>query len=297
MQGYSGCNRPYFGAKFFLASSEVNLIRLGNNSIILRPSSIIGVLPINSRSAWVWHICDQSVNRYEPAVPVNLQCLHLTLQGNVCSSRLLSGLYHSRFWWPKWKLISSLWNIAAHWNGAPALSQSYLNEQSPGLSILLSCIPCCTWHSVQWHNLQSNGASRFSWYCTLPQWQLASCLTSLRSNPSPCWYSRYGAWFFQSSSFAVGALWRFLVSSILAPKICARRVGLIDFETRQEFRAWVVCLSEVDIKCCGLEVRLEWSFVEEEKIVNSRRSNCLAWIVDIYSFNWCEHILQASKLV
>lgn len=34
---------------------------------------------------------------------------------------LVEGSYHSRLWWPLVKLMSSLWKMAAHWNGAAEL--------------------------------------------------------------------------------------------------------------------------------------------------------------------------------
>jgi len=41
-----------------------------------------------------------------------------TLQGSLCSRDFSVGSYHSREWWPWVKFMSSLWKIAAHWNGA-----------------------------------------------------------------------------------------------------------------------------------------------------------------------------------
>jgi hypothetical protein len=41
-----------------------------------------------------------------------------TLQGSLCSIDFELGSYHSRSWCPLEKLISSLWKMAAHWNGA-----------------------------------------------------------------------------------------------------------------------------------------------------------------------------------
>jgi hypothetical protein len=48
---------------------------------------------------------------------------------------------------------------------------------------------------VQWHSLLSRGSRRLSWYCTLPQWQLASYLTS-KSSLFSC--TRYGGRCFHS---------------------------------------------------------------------------------------------------
>lgn len=47
------------------------------------------------------------------------QYAQLTLQGSLCTQVFSELSYHPRSWWPCVKLMSSLWNIAAHWNGAP----------------------------------------------------------------------------------------------------------------------------------------------------------------------------------
>ena len=41
------------------------------------------------------------------------------LQGSLCLVVFSPLSYHTRSWWPLVKLMSSLWKMAAHWNGAP----------------------------------------------------------------------------------------------------------------------------------------------------------------------------------
>jgi hypothetical protein len=63
---------------------------------------------------------------------------------------------------------------------------------------------------VQWHNLLSRGSRRLSWYLTLPQWQLASYLTS-KSSFFSC--TRYGGRVFHSEIPVVESprLWSLLI--------------------------------------------------------------------------------------
>jgi hypothetical protein len=85
--------RTYRGLNSAFASSSFKWIKLGNNKIIFRPSSMMG--------EW--------------------QKLQRTLQGSLCSMDFSVGSYHSRLWWPFEKLMSSLWKMAAHWKGAAAI--------------------------------------------------------------------------------------------------------------------------------------------------------------------------------
>ena len=77
-------------SKFFLSSS-LNSSNVGNSRIIFLPSSIMGVR----------------------------QYAQLTLQGSLCTHVLLLLSYQPKSWCPCVKLISSLWKMAHHWNGAP----------------------------------------------------------------------------------------------------------------------------------------------------------------------------------
>ena len=93
----------HLGLKKALSLSFFKWINDGNSSIMLRPSSIIG--------EW--------------------QNEHRTLQGSLCSTDLDVGSYHSRLWWPSEKLISSLWKMAAHWNGAALYFNISLSSSRP----------------------------------------------------------------------------------------------------------------------------------------------------------------------
>lgn len=98
---------------------------------MLRPSSMIGLLQKEQR----------------------------TLHGSLCSLLLLDGSYHSRSWWPWVKLMSSLWKMAAHWNGAAASDTG--QQRHLCYSDMLD-IPCWVWQVVQWHSLLPRGTSRLS---------------------------------------------------------------------------------------------------------------------------------------
>lgn len=47
------------------------------------------------------------------------QYAQLTLQGSLCTVVFSELSYQPRSWTPLVKLMSSLWNMAAHWKGAP----------------------------------------------------------------------------------------------------------------------------------------------------------------------------------
>lgn len=81
--------------KFIWSSVVLRWIKLGNSRIMFLPSSMIGLWQYEQR----------------------------TLHGSLCSTLLSVGSYHSRSWWPFWKLMSSLWKMAAHWKGAARAQQ------------------------------------------------------------------------------------------------------------------------------------------------------------------------------
>ncbi len=83
-------SQTHLGLNFAFASAVFKCTKLGNSKIIFLPSSIIGLWQNEQR----------------------------TLHGSWCSMLLLVGSYHSKSWCPCVKLMSSLWKIAAHWNGA-----------------------------------------------------------------------------------------------------------------------------------------------------------------------------------
>lgn len=78
-------------SKFLRSSGVLKSIKVGNNKIMFLPSSMMGVL----------------------------QYAQLTLHGSLWTQVFSELSYHPRSWWPWVKLMSSLWKIAAHWNGAP----------------------------------------------------------------------------------------------------------------------------------------------------------------------------------
>lgn len=80
----------YDGSKFFLSSSFLKSMRVGKSKIMFLPSSIIGVR----------------------------QYAQLTLHGSLCTHVLSDDSYQPRSWWPRVKLMSSLWKMAHHWKGA-----------------------------------------------------------------------------------------------------------------------------------------------------------------------------------
>ena len=78
-------------SKFLRSSGFLKFMRVGKRRIMFRPSSMIGV------------------RQYE----------QLTLQGSLWTVVFSELSYQPRSWWPRVKLMSSLWNMAAHWKGAP----------------------------------------------------------------------------------------------------------------------------------------------------------------------------------
>lgn len=80
----------HLGLNRSLSSWFSKSIRLGNNKIMFRPSSMIGLWQNEQR----------------------------ILQGSLCSMDFSVGSYHSKSWCPFEKLTSSLWKMAAHCSGA-----------------------------------------------------------------------------------------------------------------------------------------------------------------------------------
>lgn len=58
-------------------------------------------------------------------------------------------------------------------------------------------IPCRTWQARQWQYFAANGRSCLIWYCTFPQWHMASHFTGPNSSSFWIWY---GARYFHESS-------------------------------------------------------------------------------------------------
>lgn len=81
----------YLISKFLRSAGSLKSINVGKSKIMFLPSSMIGVR----------------------------QYAQLTLQGSLWTQVFSELSYQPRSWWPWVKLMSSLWKMAAHWNGAP----------------------------------------------------------------------------------------------------------------------------------------------------------------------------------